>query len=65
VETARERTGKALGREGAAKVDASPLEKPKQLIRLCRRVAAHQGMRELSVLDPKTLDDLMMEALVA
>jgi len=65
VEEVRKPAGKAARRGEAAKVDASPLEKPKQLIRLCRRVSAHQGMRELSVLDPRMLDDLMEEVLVA
>ncbi len=40
-----------------------PLEQPKYLTRVCRRVAAHQGMRELSVLGPGALEELMMNAM--
>ena len=42
----------------------SRLEKPKHLIRSCRRVAAHQGMRELSLLGPQTLEELMLRVLM-
>ena len=41
----------------------SPLEKSKHLTRVCRRVAAHQGMRELSVLGPIALEELMMNVM--
>ena len=43
-----------------AHVSEYPLEKPKYLNRVCRRVAAHQGIRELSVLGPLALEELMM-----
>ena len=39
------------------------LEKPKHLIRVCRRVAAHQGMRELSLLSPPALEELMVRVM--
>ncbi len=42
----------------------SRLEKPKHLGRSCRRVAAHQGMRELSLLGPQALEELVMTVLV-
>lgn len=42
----------------------SPLEKPKHLTRVCRRIAAHQGMRELSLLGPAALEELMMNIMV-
>jgi len=41
----------------------SRLEKPKHLVRSCRRFAAHQGMRELSLLGPQALEELVMSVL--
>jgi len=41
----------------------SRLENPKHLVRSCRRVAAHQGMRELSLLGPPALEELMTSVL--
>ena len=41
----------------------SALRKPKELIRACRRVAAYQATRELSVLSEKELSEVMAEAL--
>ena len=45
------------------RASGSHLEKPKYLTRVCRRIAAHQGMRELSVLSPGSLEKLMMNAI--
>ena len=42
----------------------SRLGQPRHLIRCCRRVAAHQGMRELSLLGQQALEELMMRVLV-
>ena len=39
------------------------LANPKHLIRVCRRVAAHQGMRELSLLSQPTLEELMVSVM--
>ena len=45
-----------------ARGSESPMVKPTHLTRACRRVAALQGMRELSVLGPVALEKLMMNA---
>lgn len=42
---------------------ASELRKPKALIQACRRVAAHQALRELAVLDDDELNTIMAEVL--
>lgn len=41
----------------------SALRQPKELIRACRRVAAYQATRELSVLSEEELSEVMAEAL--